>query len=87
MRPADLINRLELQPFKPFRIHMSEGSHIDVRQAGMVIVGPSSAVLPTAFGNDDEGHRIAKHWRTIAMIHIVQFSDLDEQVNGKRKRR
>ena len=29
----------------------------------------------------------AEHWRTIALAHIVQFSDLGEQVNGKRRRR
>ncbi len=87
MRAADLINRIEDQPFKPFRIHLSDGTRLDVRQPGMLIVGLSSAVLPTAFSTDDEGHRIAKHWRTIALVHIVQFSDLDEKVNGKGRKR
>jgi hypothetical protein len=53
----------------------------------MVIVGPSTAVLPTRFGKDEEGRRLAERWRTIDLVHIVQFSDLDEKSNGKRRRK
>ena len=87
MRPEDLLDRLEDQPFKPFRIHLSDGTALEVREPGMVIVGRSSAVLPSGFGRDEDGRRLAEHWRTIALVHIVQFSDVDEKVNGKRKRR
>lgn len=87
MRSSGLLNRLDDQPFKPFRIHMSDGERFDVREAGMIIVGRSSAVLPTEFTEDDEGNRVAKRWRTLALSHIVQFSDPDERVNGKKKRK
>lgn len=87
MRAEDLMNRLQDEPFRPFRIHLSDGSTLDVPQGGMVIVGKSSAVLPSRFERDDEGRRIAARWRTIALIHIVQFSDLDERGNGKGRRR
>ena len=87
MRAEDLLNRLQDEPFRPFRIHLSDGSTLDVPQGGMVIVGKSSAVLPSRFERDDEGRRIAARWRTIALVHIVQFSDLDEHVNGKGRRR
>ncbi len=87
MRPADLLNRLADQPFKPFRIHLSDGSKLDVPEPGMVIVGRSSTVLPSRYGRDEEGHRIAEHWRTIALVHIVQFSDRRERTNGRRRRR
>lgn len=53
----------------------------------MVIVGKSSAVLPSQWAKDDEGYRIAKHWRTIALMHIVQFGDIDETLENKRRRR
>ncbi|MGB7157266.1 MAG: hypothetical protein WBD40_04315 [Tepidisphaeraceae bacterium] len=52
----------------------------------MMIVGPSSAVLPTEFGSE-EGERVATRWRTVALSHMVQFSDLDEPVSGKRRKR
>ena len=87
MRAEDLLNRLQDEAFRPFRIHLSDGSLLDVPETGMVIVGKSSAVLPSRFDQDEEGRRIAARWRTVALIHIVQFSDLDERVNGKGRRR
>jgi hypothetical protein len=87
MRAEDLLDRLEDRPFKPFRIHLSDGSKLSVPNAGMVIVGRSSVVLPSAFERDSEGRMLAKHWRTIALLHIVQFSDLEEPTNGRRRRK
>jgi hypothetical protein len=54
---------------------------------GCLIVGQSSAVLPSQFAHDDEGLRLAKHWRTIALSHMVQVSNLEEGVNGRNPRR
>ena len=87
MRAEDLMNRLQDEPFRPFRVHLSDGRTLDVPQGGMVIVGKSSAVLPSRFERDEEGRRIAARWRTIALVHIVQFSDLDDRINGKGCRR
>ena len=86
MRAKDLINRLNDQPLRGFRIHLSDGSAIPVTEYGMIIVGPSSAVLPTEFGRED-GERVATRWRTVALAHMFQFSDLDEPVTGKRPKR
>jgi hypothetical protein len=86
MRVKDLINRLSDQPFRGFRIHLSDGSSIPVTDAGMIIVGPSSVVLPTEYGRE-QGERVATRWRTVALSHMVQFSDLDEPVSGKHRKR
>ena len=86
MRVKDLINRLSDQPFKGFRVHVSDGSSIAVTEPGMIIVGPSSAVLPTEFGKE-QGERVATRWRTVALAHMVQFSDLDESIGGKQRKR
>jgi len=83
MRPEDLLNRLHDEPFRPFRIHLSDGSSLEVPDKSMVIVGRSSAVLPSRFGLDEEGHSLAEHWRTVALVHMVQFSDLSETTNGR----
>ncbi len=86
MRVKDLLNRLNDQPFLKFRIHLSDGTAIPVADPGMIIVGPSSAIVPTEFGKED-GERVVTRWRTVALAHIVQFSDLDEPVSGKRGKR
>lgn len=86
MRVKDLINRLSDRPFKGFRIHLSDGSTIVVNDPGMIIVGPSSAVVPTEFGRE-QGERVATRWRTVALAHMVQFADTDEAVSGRQRKR
>jgi hypothetical protein len=87
MRPADFLTRLEDQPFQPFRIHLTDGTKIDVRQPRMVIVGVATVVLPTRFVAVEDGSRVADEWRTIALRHIVQFSDLPNRPNGSRRKK
>ena len=87
MQPGDLLDRLNDQPFKPFRVHLSDGSKVDVSEPGMIVVGESSAIMPTVWTRDDEGRRLARHWRTISIGHIVQIGDIDEAVEGKRRKR
>jgi hypothetical protein len=87
MRLRDISHRLNDIPFKPFRIHLSDGSSVIVRDSGGAILGQSSVVLPTEYDKDEEGFRFAKHWRTIAYSHMVQFREVDETVEGKRRKR
>lgn len=83
----DLLRRLDDRPFRPFRVHLTNGTVIDVPKAGMVIVGHSTAVLPTRFATIEAGKRVAEDWRTIDLVHIVQFSDLQDKPNGNRRRK
>ena len=87
MMPVDINHRLYDKPFKPFRIHLSDGSSIAVTNARVVLVGESSAILPTELGHDSEGFPVVKRWRTVALARMVQFSDLDEPVGGKGPKR
>jgi hypothetical protein len=83
MTTVYLNHRLYDKPFKPFRIHLSDGSSIPVMNGGVVLVGESSAILPTELSHDSEGYPVVKRWRTVALAHMVQFSDIDESVSGK----
>jgi hypothetical protein len=87
MTSSDLNRRLYDAPFRPFRIHLSDGSTIPVTNGGMILVGESSAVVPTELGRDTEGFPIFKRWRTVALSHMVQFSDVDEPITGKRPKK
>ena len=86
MRAEEFNKRLHNRRFKPFKVHLSDGTILDVPFAGMVIVSRDTAVLPSRFGKDDEGLPLAERWRTVDLVHVVQFSDLDEPVNGKQRR-
>jgi len=87
MSPADINQRLYDQPFRPFRIHLTDGSSIAVTNAGTLSVGETSAIVPVELGRDSNGHPLVKRWRTVALAHIVQFSDIDEPVMGKGKKK
>ena len=83
----DLLRKLSDTPFQPFRIRLSNGSAIDVREPGSVIVGRSSAVVPVETVTDDRGARVALDWKTIAISHIVEFVSLKERDQGTRRKR
>src|SRR5205814_8532805 len=85
--PQNLVNRLHDEPFKAFRIRLSNATAIDVLEPGMVIVGPTSAILPTEFVKDEYSNRLVIRWKTTAIGHIVEFSDIDSRANGKGKKR
>ena len=83
----DLYRKLDDQPFKPFRIRLSNGSAIDVRPPRPVIVGESRAVVPIDLILDDRGIRVARNWKTISISHIVEFIDLNEKDRTPRRKR
>jgi hypothetical protein len=88
MTRADLLNRLNDRPFSPFRVHVSDGAVLEVRHPMMLIVGETSVVLPTMWGTDEEGEPMPKRWRTLALAHLTQFSDMETGGgNGKRRKR
>ena len=86
MTRSDLLRRLNDSPFTPFRVHVSDGAVLEIRHPNMVIIGDTSAVLPTMWANDEEGELYPKRWRTLALAHLTQFSDM-EGSNGKRRKR
>ena len=66
-------------------MHLRDGTKLDVTEPRM-IVGFGSAVVPVKWGKDEDGRKLALNWRTIALSHIVQFSDIHGG-NGKRRAR
>lgn len=86
MSNHDLLHRLSDVPFKPFRLKLSNSTAIDVTEPGSVIVGDNSAVLPVDAYVDDQGFRIVRNWKTIALSHIVEFSDIDTKPESKKRK-
>jgi hypothetical protein len=86
MSNHDLLRKLSDIPSKPFRLKLSNSTAIDVTEPGNVIVGDTSAVLPVDAYVDDHGFRIVRNWKTIALNHIVEFSDLDIKPDPKRRK-
>jgi hypothetical protein len=85
MSPQDLLNRLHDEPFKPFRVRLTNDSTIDVHEPGLVIVGPTSAVMPIQTTRDDLGYTLVTQWRTIALSHMMEFADIEPPKGSKRR--
>ena len=85
MSPRDLLNRLHDEPFKPFRVRLTNNSTIDITEPGLVVVGPTSAIMPLQTMKDDVGYTIVTQWRTIATSHMMEFVDI-EPPKSRRKR-
>ena len=85
MSPQDLLNRLHDEPFKPFRVRLSNNTTIDITDAGLVIVGPTSAVMPIQTAKDDFGYTLVTQWRTIALSRMVEFADIEPPKGTKKQ--
>ncbi len=83
------MNKLHDEPFQPFRVRLSNNTTLDVADPGVVIVGPTSAIMPIRTTKDESGYVLVDQWRTVALSHMVEFVDLDppkppaERRNGK----
>ena len=84
MSPQDLLNRLHDEPFRPFRVKLSNNTAIDIREPGLVVVGPTSAILPVQTRKDDIGYTLVTQWKNVALSHMVEFTDIEE--NGAARR-
>jgi hypothetical protein len=87
MAPQDLVNKLHDEPFKPFRVRLSNNNTIDVLDPGSVVVGPTSAIMPMEYVDDERGLKLVLRWKTVALAHMVEFIDIDQKQNGSKRRR
>ena len=77
-RMNDILNTLKEQPFRPFRIHVSDGAHYDVRHPEFVMVTTNQVLVFVPFPN--QPHPAFQRYHSIAMIHISRLEPLETQV-------
>ncbi len=84
MRSQDILKLLRAQPFRPFRISLSDGSKYDVRHPELALVEPSVVTIgvPGPGGLNEPLERTVQ----MALLHINTTEPL-ESANGTRGRR
>ena len=87
MSPEDLVNKMHDEPFQPFRARLSNNSTIDVLDPHSVVVGPTSAIMPLDYAEDEFGRKLVSRWRTVALRHIIEFVDIETKGNGSKRHR
>ncbi len=76
MTSRKIVEYLEAEPFRPFRINMTSGLHYDIRHPEMIMVGKTSTRVYAA---TDEGSN--ERWHDLSMLLIESLECLDAPVN------
>jgi hypothetical protein len=88
MTTKELLHKAYDEPFKPFRMRLTDRRTFDVLHPGMVLVGPTRAVVALRNTFDEDGNRQNTDWREISIADIEELTSLQAQrSNGKRRRR
>jgi hypothetical protein len=87
MTARDLLDKLHDQPFRPFRVKLSNNTTLDVVNSGTVVVGPTHAIMPVEAVLGEHGYYVVTRWRTVALAHMVEFTDIDPPKSLSKRRR
>jgi len=70
----DLQRKLHARPFRPFRIHLSDGAAYDVMHPELLLLGRRSLVLGLASRPEET---VYDRTIDIDLIHIVRMEQID----------
>ncbi|MCY3017827.1 MAG: hypothetical protein NTW87_02180 [Planctomycetota bacterium] len=77
MNPSEILNLLRKRPFQPFRLHLSDGSHYDVKHPEMAIVSRTALAVGVP-SRRKEG--MAERVDIVSMLHVVRLEVLEPAV-------
>ena len=77
MTPQEVLNYLQVQPFRPFRIRMNSGRTFDIRHPEMVRVGKRDLLIFTFVS--DSPH-VYDRWENVALLLIESLAPLEASV-------
>jgi hypothetical protein len=80
MRAEEIRKHIRMQPFRPFRLYLSNGLSYDVRHPELIYVGRRELVIALELGENDVPERSAY----CDPVHVTNIEPLD---GAKRKRR
>ena len=87
MLAEEFLELIRRRPFIPIRVHMSDGSHYDIKHPEMVIVGRNTMVIALG-ASYEEG--IPEDYAHCSWLHVTHVEDIKRPQRlsklGKRKR-
>jgi len=70
----DMLRLLRAQPFTPFRLHLSDGSTVDVRHSE--VVNPGRRVAHIGITDPDNPEAVWDDWIIVYYMHITKVDSL-----------
>lgn len=80
MRPGLIRDHLKIRPFRPIRVHISDGSSYDIRHPEMAYVTASQVMIALEMSEEDLPDKVV----FCDPVHITRIEPLD---GAKPKRR
>lgn len=77
MTPREVLNYVEAQPFRPFRIRMNSGRAFDIDHPEMVRVGKRDVLIFTFLSDSPE---VYDRWENVSLLLIESLSPLEAPV-------
>jgi hypothetical protein len=74
MTPQEVLNYVQAQPFRPFRIRMNSGRTFDIRHPEMIRVGKRDLLIFTFVG---ESAAVYDRWENVSLLLIESLAPLD----------
>ena len=74
MTPQEVLNYLQVQPFRPFRIRMNSGRTFEIRHPEMVRVGKRDLLLFTSVSDSSD---IYDRWENLSLLLIESLAPLE----------
>ena len=79
MRPAQIRDHLKTQPFRPIRVHISDGSSYDIRHPEMAFVTTTQLMIALKMSTEDLPDEVV----FCDPVHVTRI----EPLNGTKRRK
>lgn len=88
MRRHELLEALRAVPFRPFRLHLSDGASFDIRHPEMLMVTRHSAIVGIlrdagqpngGNGNSGDSYPAIERSTTMDLLHITAIEQLQDR--------
>lgn len=84
MRAEEIRNHVRTQPFRPFRLYLSNGASYDVRHPELIYISRREVIVALEVGEDDVPERSAY----CDPMHVTNIEPLDgTERNGREAQR
>jgi hypothetical protein len=74
MTPRELLNYVQAEPFRPFRIRTNSGRSFEIRHPEMVRVGRRDLLIFTFVSDSPE---VYDRWESVSLLLIESLSHLE----------
>lgn len=74
MQAADVLDELRKRPFEPLRLHLTDGTMVEIRHPELVIVFPSKMIVALPGSQQPQP---ADRYDVVSLAHVMRLTPLN----------